>query len=62
MKPNQLQCNAEPKPSNANPSQGADKATGAGKSHLEQRRDHGKGHRPVHGRGRTEEEAGEDFL
>merc|ERR1712037_142387 len=54
----ELQCNAEPKPSNANPSQGTDKATRAGKSHLEQRRDHGKGHRPVHGRGRTEEEAG----
>ena len=36
MKLNQLQCNAEPKSSNANPSQGNAKATGAGKSHLEQ--------------------------
>merc|ERR1712037_925925 len=30
----ELQCNAEPNPSNANPSQGADKATGAGKATL----------------------------
>ena len=62
MKLNQLQCNAEPKSSNANPSQGNAKATGAGKSHLEQWGDHGQGHCPVHGRGRTEEKAGEDFL